>query len=86
MQQHKAHWKGTKLIVIIMVTLWFFFAVIIPFLLTDWLNQFRWGGFPFGFWMSMQGSIIVFVILLAVYVVLMNRLDKKHGMKEEKEP
>ena len=40
-------------------------------------------GFPLGFWMAQQGSIVVFLIIIAIYVVLINRLDKKHGVEEE---
>lgn len=37
------------------------------------------GGAPFGFWMAQQGSIIGFLVLLFVYMLLMNRLDRAHG-------
>lgn len=33
------------------------------------------------FWWAQQGSIYVFVILIFVYVILMNRLDKKYKEK-----
>ena len=48
-------------------------------LLVDELNTIRIGGFKLGFWFAQQGSIYVFVILIFVYVLLMNRLDKKFG-------
>lgn len=34
-------------------------------------------GFKLGFWFAQQGSIYVFVVLIAVYVVVMNRLDRE---------
>ena len=46
-------------------------------LLSDWLDQFRIGGFKLGFWFAKQGSIYVFIILIFTYVYLMERLDKK---------
>ena len=46
-------------------------------LLSDWLDQFRIGGFKLGFWFAQQGSIYVFIILIFTYVYLMERLDKK---------
>jgi putative solute:sodium symporter small subunit len=51
-------------------------------LLADFLNQFRLGGFPLGFWFAHQGSIYVFVVLIFVYVFLMNRLDKEFEVDE----
>lgn len=34
-------------------------------------------GFKLGFWFAQQGSIFVFVILIAIYVVVMNKLDRE---------
>jgi len=53
-------------------------------LLSDWLDQFKIGGFKLGFWFAQQGSIYVFIILIFIYVYLMERLDKKVS-KDEKE-
>ena len=36
--------------------------------------------------MAQQGSIICFVIILIVYAVSMNKLDKKYGFDESEEP
>lgn len=47
-------------------------------LFADALNAFKIGGIPLGFWFAQQGSIIVFVILILVYCILLNRLDRKH--------
>ncbi len=42
--------------------------------------------FPLGFWFAQQGSIYVFVVLIFVYVVLMNRLDREFDLAEEEAP
>ena len=47
-------------------------------LFADSLNEFRIGGFPLGFWFAQQGSIIVFVVLILVYALVMERLDRAH--------
>jgi len=52
-------------------------------LLVDTLNQFRIGHAKLGFWFAQQGAIYVFVALIAVYVFLMNRLDRRFGFREE---
>ena len=36
------------------------------------------GGYPVGFWFAQQGSIAVFVVLILVYAIVLNRLDAKH--------
>ena len=55
-------------------------------LLADWLNQFRlpFTGFPLGFWVAQQGSIVVFVLCILVYCLLMNRLDRRHHEELER--
>ncbi len=35
-------------------------------------------GYPLGFWFAQQGAIIVFVLLILVYALAMNALDRKH--------
>jgi len=51
----------------------------------DWLdaNLPSIGHAPFGFWMSQQGSIIIFILLLIAYRFLMNRLDARHGLVDK---
>ncbi|MEC9158568.1 MAG: sodium/substrate symporter small subunit, partial [Planctomycetota bacterium] len=39
--------------------------------------------YPLGFWFAQQGSIYVFVLLIVVYVIAMNRLDRRFGVAEE---
>jgi putative solute:sodium symporter small subunit len=44
------------------------------------MNTIKIGGFKLGFWFAQQGSIYVFVILIFVYILLMNKLDKKFNL------
>jgi|TARA_B100000123_G_scaffold45612_1_gene30229 putative solute:sodium symporter small subunit len=50
---------------------------------SEWLDQFKIGGFKLGFWFAQQGSIFFFVILIFIYVYLMNKLDKKYQDKNK---
>ncbi len=45
-------------------------------LFADSLAAYSIGGFPLGFWFAQQGSILVFVLLILVYAVSLNRLDR----------
>jgi len=47
-------------------------------LFADTLNRFSIGGFPLGFWFAQQGSIIIFVLLILIYGLALNRLDAQH--------
>ena len=71
------HWRISVLYTRIILLVWFVASFGCSILFRDWCdaNLPHIGKVPFGFWMSQQGSILVFVGLLALYTVLMSRLD-----------
>ena len=78
-----AYWKKNIRILFILLTVWFIVSFGCGILLVDQLNQIRLGGFKLGFWFAQQGAIYFFVILIFVYVVRMNMLDKEFNVNEE---
>ncbi|MCQ0110116.1 putative solute:sodium symporter small subunit [Zhouia amylolytica] len=79
----KKYWRHNLKYLFILLTLWFMVSYGFGILLVDELNSLRLWGFKLGFWFAQQGSIYVFVILIAVYVYLMNKLDKKYELNED---
>lgn len=79
------YWKSNLRYVAILLGVWFTVSFGFGILLVDPLNSIRipGTGFKLGFWFAQQGSIYAFVILIFVYVFLMNRLDRKHGVSED---
>jgi putative solute:sodium symporter small subunit len=49
----------------------------------DELNKIRIGGFKLGFWFAQQGAIYGFILIIFIYTILMNRLDKKFDLDEK---
>ncbi len=84
-ERRRAYWAANIRTLAVLLSIWAVVSFGCGILLVDWLNQFRFpgSGFKVGFWFAQQGSIYVFVILIFVYVRLMNRLDKKHGVAED---
>ena len=78
------YWKATLKILFCLLTIWFIVSFGFGILLSDWLDQFRIGGFKLGFWFAQQGSIYVFILLIFTYVFLMGRLDKKVSAERDK--
>ncbi|HDZ10465.1 DUF4212 domain-containing protein [Pseudohongiella sp.] len=74
----RAYWKANVRILTILMSIWFFISFVCGILLADFLDNFRFAGFKLGFWIAQQGSIYVFVILILVYLVLMDRLDAQY--------
>ena len=83
--RHEAYWRRNLRYLAVLLTIWFTVSYGFGILLAEPLNRFRipGTGFPVGFWFAQQGSIYVFVVLIFVYVVLMNRLDREFGVSEE---
>ena len=83
--QAKAYWKKNTRLVISLLSIWFVVSFGMAILFVDVLDNIRFFGFKFGFWMAQQGSIFCFVILIFVYVYKMNKLDHKYGVDEDRD-
>jgi putative solute:sodium symporter small subunit len=81
------YWRKNLTYVGVLMAVWFGISYGAGILLVEPLNNVRLPGtgFPLGFWFAQQGSIYVFVILIFVYVLLMNRLDHEYGVDEDAE-
>ena len=82
---HAAYWRANIRILLILTAVWFIVSFGMGIIAVDFLDQFKFLGFPFGFWMAQQGSIVAFLVIIAAYVIMMNRVDKAHGVEEEDE-
>ena len=79
----KAYWRENVRYLAILLSIWFLVSYGAGIIFKDALNTIQIGGFKLGFWFAQQGSILVFVVLIFVYVRLMNKLDKKYGYDED---
>lgn len=82
-EQRDAYWKFNIRLTLTLLVIWFVVAYILGGLAAGWLNQFVVLGFPLGYYVAAQGSIIVFVIEIALYAKLMNKKDLEYGIREE---
>jgi putative solute:sodium symporter small subunit len=82
-EQRRTYWRYNVTLTTILLIIWFVAAYIISGLLAGWLNQYTFLGFPLGYYMAAQGSLAIFVLEIAVYAYLMNRLDLRYGIREE---
>ena len=77
------YWRANIRWLAILLGIWALVSYGFGILLVEPLNKISIGGAPLGFWFAQQGSIYVFVVLIAVYVVVMNRLDRRFGFRED---
>jgi len=78
----KAYWRENLALMLVLLGIWFTVSFGMGILFIDELDNFRFFGFKFGFWMAQQGAIYVFVILIFIYAYKMNKLDRKYGVDE----
>ena len=76
------HWERTRALMLTVLAIWFFFGFVIHFFVRQ-LNEIQFLGFPLGFYMAAQGSLIVFVILIFWFAHKQNRIDEESGMAED---
>jgi putative solute:sodium symporter small subunit len=79
-----AHWNKTRRLMFINLAVWFFFGYIIHMFVKP-LNQIIIPvlGFPLGFYMAAQGSLIAFVVLLFVFARQQDKIDREFGVAED---
>lgn len=80
----KAHWRRTTNLMLTHLGVWLFFGYIIHMFVVP-LNKITIPvlGFPLGFYMAAQGSLIVFVVMLFVFARQQDAIDRDHGVAEE---
>ena len=77
------YWRRNIRYVGILLVIWFVVSYLFGIILADQLDTIRFFGFKLGFWFAQQGSEVIFVVLIFVYVSLMNKLDREFDVHEE---
>lgn len=80
---HEQYWKENIKYLVILMSIWFVVSYGFGILLVEPLNNIQIGGFKLGFWFAQQGAIYCFIILIAVYIYLMNKLDHKYSLDKD---
>jgi putative solute:sodium symporter small subunit len=80
----EAHWQQTRNLMFKHLGVWLFFGYIIHFFVVP-LNAIKIPilGFPLGFYMAAQGSLIVFVVMLFMFARQQDKIDRDHGFAED---
>lgn len=80
-EKHRDYWNKNLRITFILLAIWFVTSFVQTWYARE-LNEITFIGFPLGFYMAAQGSLIIFVVLIWVYAIYMNRLDRRYGVAE----
>ena len=77
-----SYWQRTSSLMWLMMGLWIFFSFIVHMFVTP-LNGIKIFGFPLGFYMASQGSLIIFVAMLFWFAKAQDKIDREEGVAEE---
>lgn len=83
-EKHREYWSRNLTITAVLLAIWFIVTYVLGFFARE-LNAIVIGGFPLGFYMGAQGSLIIYVVIIWYYARHMNRLDKEYGVHEGEE-
>jgi len=83
-ENEEAHWDKTTRLMLMHLGVWFFFGYVIHMFVVP-LNKIVIPilGFPLGFYMAAQGSLIVFVVMLFMFAKQQDKIDREHGYAED---
>ena len=81
-ERQAAYWQRTSRLMWIIMALWFFFSFFVHLFAVQ-LNSIKFLGFPLGFYMAAQGSLISFVVLCFWNARAQNKIDEEFGVAED---
>lgn len=80
-QKHKEYWQRNLNMTAFLLAIWFVVTFVASYFARE-LNGITILGFPFGFYMGAQGSLIIYVAIIWYYAHYMNKLDQEYGVHE----
>lgn len=79
--RHHEYWRRNLVVTAVLLAIWFVATFVEAWFARE-LNEIVLFGFPLGFYMSAQGSLVIYVIIIGVYALYMKKLDKEYGVDE----
>ena len=74
----RKHWDKTRNLTYMILVLWFIFSCVVPWYARE-LNALTFLGFPLGYYFVVQGSLIVFVLLILFQNWRQDAIDDEIG-------
>ena len=80
-EKHHEYWRKNLFITAVLLAVWFLVTFVEAWFARE-LNGITFLGFPLGFYMSAQGSLVIYVAIIGIYAWYMTGLDKEFGVDE----
>lgn len=79
--QRQEYWRKTRLLTLGLLIVWIAVTYVISWYARE-LNELVIFGFPLGFYMGAQGSLLVYLAIVGIYCRLMVRLEAKYRIDD----
>ena len=73
-----AHWRKTRNLTFLILAIWFIFAFVVHYF-ASYLNTMSFMGFPLGYYLAVQGSLAIFVVLIFFQNMRQDQIDDEYG-------
>lgn len=77
------YWRRTRLLTLILLGIWIAVTYVVSWHARE-LNTVVIFGFPLGFYMGAQGTLLVYLAIVGLYCRVMKCLDRKYGVEEDR--
>jgi putative solute:sodium symporter small subunit len=77
------YWKKNLRLLLQLLIVWFVSSFLFGIILVEPLNTIRLGGFKLGFFFAQQGSMYIFLLIIAIYVRQMQKLDREFDVDDD---
>ncbi len=78
----KQHWNNTFWLTMFILLLWFIFSFVVHWYAKE-LNTMSFLGFPLGYYLAVQGSLAIFVVLIFVQNWIQDAIDNAAGFDSD---
>ena len=83
-EKHRDYWRKNLVLSGILLFIWFLVTYVMAWYARP-LAEINFFGWPLSFYMAAQGSLIIYVIIIAVYAWQMRKNDIQHDVAEGEE-
>jgi putative solute:sodium symporter small subunit len=83
MKNPEGYWRANLRLLAGCLAVWALVSYVLGILLAEPLNNIQIAGYKLGFWFAQQGAIYFFLLIIAYYVMRMNRIDREFDVHED---
>ncbi len=83
-ERHQEYWRKNMRLTGILLAIWFVVTFVQGWYARE-LNEIIFFGWPLSFYMSAQGSLIIYILIIWYYAHYMNNLDREYDVHEGEE-